>query len=96
MKTNKLISTLIGLILFVASPLLFAQNGKPSVISLKSCNLEIRADQISYHHGSISFSGNVQFLYGLASVKTDSVVLVKKKDGSCQLVAQPWSSQAGH
>ncbi len=70
-----------------------AQYYSPSVISLKSCELEIRADQISHHDYGISFTGNVRFLYGLANVKTDSVILVKKKDGSCQLIAQPWNGK---
>ena len=91
MKTIKLISPLIGFVLLIISPLAFSQDAQPSIISLKSCNLEIQADQIFYRHNSISFSGNVQFLYGLASVKTDSAVLRKKKDGSCELVAGAWN-----
>lgn len=65
-----------------------------SVISLKSCKLNIRADQISYYNRSIRYSGNVQFLYGLANVKMDKVILVKMEDGSCQLIARPWNGKA--
>lgn len=90
MKLTRLTSRLIGLLLLVGSSLLLAQNDAHSTINLKSCKLEIRADQISYHENSISFSGNVEFLYGLANVKTNSVILIKKKDGSCHLVANPW------
>jgi len=67
----------------------------PSIINLKSCDLEIRADQTTYHDGFISYFGNVEFIYGLANVKMHSVDLVKKKDGSCQLVAQAWNGKSG-
>jgi len=87
MKINKSISLLTSILLLTTSFYTLAQENTPSVISFKSCNIEIRADQISYRHNSISYSGNVQFLYGLASVKTNSAVLTRKKDGSCELVA---------
>jgi hypothetical protein len=89
MKIYRLTSALTGLLVLTSSLLPAAQYYSPSVISLKSCELEIQADRISQHDYGISFTGHVQFLYGLASVKTDSVVLVKKKDGSCQLIAKP-------
>jgi len=87
MKINNLMPLLASILLLTTSFYTLAQESAPSVLSFKSCKIEISADQISYHHNSISFSGNVQFLYGLANVKTNSAVLTKKKDGSCELVA---------
>ncbi len=96
MYIYKSIFQLAALFLLIASSVLASPNNSTSVISLKTCKLDIRADQISYHYRLIIYSGNVRFLYGLANVKMDSVVLVKKKDGSCQLVAQPWNGKIEH
>lgn len=81
--------------LFLPGLSVIASPDRPySVISLKSCKLDIHADQVFYYNHSIRYSGNVQFLYGLANVKIDSVILVKKQDGSCQLIARPWHGKA--
>ena len=76
------------LVLITASFNSQARKMGPSVIKLKICNIEIVADKISYFNDTISYSGNVQFLYGLASVKTENLLMIKKKDGSCQLIAE--------
>ena len=80
------IALLISLSMTISLPLEARKMG-PSIITLKSCNIEISADKITYFNDTISYSGNVQFLYGLANVKTNSLLLVKNRDGSCQLIA---------
>ena len=89
MKIEGLTSITIGFFLLSFSTLMTAQNEGHSFIALKSCEIEISADQVFYHQDSISYSGNVQFLYGLANVKADRVVLIKKKDGTCHIIAKP-------
>lgn len=70
-----------------------AHNNPVSVLNLKSCNLDITADQITYLANSINFSGNVKFLYGFANVISNNVTLIKDKDGSCKLIARPWNEK---
>lgn len=61
------------------------QNSNPSSIQLKSCEISIRADRVDVHNNSVNYYGNVQFLYGLANVRANNVILTKNKDGSCKL-----------
>jgi len=68
-------------------------NSNLSPIYLKSCKIDIQADRIDSHTDSVDYYGNVQFLYGLANVKTDRVTLVKNKDGSCMLIANTWNGK---
>jgi hypothetical protein len=67
----------------------------PSIF-LKSCKIDIRADKVYNHSGYTDYFGNVQFLYGLANVRTDRVTLIKNKDGSCMLVANHWGAKSGN
>ncbi|MBV1908350.1 MAG: LptA/OstA family protein [Kangiellaceae bacterium] len=70
-------------------------SNQSSSIVLKSCkNINIRADHINYQNDSISnYSGNVQFIYGLANVRAEHVTLIRNKDGSCKLIANIWHSK---
>jgi hypothetical protein len=84
-------SYLLPTTLFLVSSFVIAGQGNHSpAIFLKSCKIDIRADKVFNRSGSIDYYGNVQFLYGLANVKTDRVTLIKYKDGSCKLVANHW------
>jgi lipopolysaccharide export system protein LptA len=96
MKYLKLVTLFVGISFILFTSYGDAHNYSPSVINLKSCHLNIKADQKTHLNNRINFSGNVQFLYGLANVKTHNVTLIKKKDGSCKLVAHPWNEKKGH
>ncbi len=89
MKIARFTVNLIGLFLMFVAMSTTAQNESYSYITLKSCEIDISADEIFYHNDSVHYSGNVQFLYGLANVKANSIVLIKKKDGTCKLIAKP-------
>ncbi len=90
MKIHQFTLYIVAFIWLFFTSVLFAQNSHYSTIELRSCDLDIKADHISRGNQSIKYSGNVEFRYGLANVKTGNVMLVKNQDGSCQLVAQPW------
>jgi len=90
-KLLKTAGILSGLI--ITSSAYANSNGNLSPIYLKSCKIDIQADRIDSHNDSVDYYGNVQFLYGLANVKTDRVTLVKNKDGSCMLIANTWNGK---
>ena len=89
-----LLSTLILILSLSSSYLSAGQSEHSPSIFLKSCKIDIRADKVYSRSGYTDYSGNVQFLYGLANVRTDRVTLIKNKDGSCKLVANHWNSRS--
>ncbi len=75
---------------------LAGQSEHSPAIFLKSCKIDIRADKVYNRSGYTDYYGNVQFLYGLANVRTDRVTLIKNKDGSCKLVANHWGAKSSN
>lgn len=61
--------------------------GKYQRIELSSCEINISADRTYPNKNGITYSGNVKVLIGFANLRVDKVTLVKKKDGSCELVS---------
>lgn len=98
LQVKRLIKPSILFLLFCLSlnSLLSAQSEHSPSIFLKSCKIDIRADKVYNRSGYTDYYGNVQFLYGLANVRTDRVTLIKNKDGSCKLVANHWGAKSGN
>ncbi len=96
LQVKQYLKLIIGTILLVCSSFHAAagQSEHSPSIFLKSCKIDIRADKVYNRSNSIDYYGNVQFLYGLANVRTDRVTLIKNKDGSCKLVANQWGAQS--
>ena len=97
LQVKKLTKPSILVILFSLSfnSVLAGQSEHSPSIFLKSCKIDIRADKVYDRSGYTDYYGNVQFLYGLANVRTDRVTLIKNKDDSCKLVANHWGTKSG-
>ncbi len=60
----------------------------PKSISLDTCSVNITADNQQHIQNKTIYSGNVTALVGFASLKSNKMTLIRKADGSCELITE--------
>ncbi|TQV84455.1 hypothetical protein [Aliikangiella coralliicola] len=83
------LNSLLPLLLLAGTPAVeAAKYGKFQKIDLPSCHVNIKADRSHESDSGTVYTGNVRVLIGFASLRTDRVTLVKKKNGKCELISE--------
>lgn len=87
MKKIKILSYVIPFAsMLLASPPHAAKLKPTHKLYLDTCNVNITADSVRTNDNVTTYSGNVKILVGFASLKSNKVTVIKKPNGSCEVI----------